>query len=183
MVNLRDDRVFAVLRRSGAVPETDSCSSLGGGSPSQVEKRNSLSRAQLMSTRILIADDDASIRHLLRRLLEEHADWQVCDEAVNGHDAILKAAALVPDIVILDLAMPQMNGLQAAQEISARHPLVAMLLLTVQEVSPELVKQARKAGFRGAISKSTGTEVVEGVEALLRRRSFFELPLSDRRAG
>jgi DNA-binding NarL/FixJ family response regulator len=130
-----------------------------------------------MTTRILIADDDVSIRRLLRRLLEEHPDWQVCDEAVNGHDAVLKAATLEPDIVILDLAMPQMNGLQAAHEISASHPHLPMLLLTVQEVSLELVNQAKKAGFRGAVSKSTGTEVVEGVEALLHERSCFKLPL------
>jgi len=131
-----------------------------------------------MATRILIADDDVSIRCLLRRLLEEHVDWQVCGEAVNGHDAVLKAVSFDPDIVILDLAMPQMNGLQAAHEISARYPRLPMLLLTVQEVSSELVKQAQKAGFRGAVSKSTGTEVVEGVEALLHERSWFKLPLS-----
>jgi len=124
-----------------------------------------------MATRILIADDDVSIRRLLRRLLEDYSDWQVCGEAVNGHDAVLKVVDLDPDVVILDLAMPQMNGLQAAQEISALHPHVPMLLLTVQEVSSELMKQAHRAGFREAVTKSTGTEVVKGVETLLRERS------------
>jgi len=102
--------------------------------------------------RILIADDDVSIRRLLRRLLKAHSDWQVCGEAVNGHDAVLRVVDLDPDVVILDLAMPQMNGLQAAQEISARYPLVPMLLLTVQEISMELAKEAQSAGFSGAVT-------------------------------
>ncbi len=61
--------------------------------------------------RILIADDDASIRRLLRRLIENHADWTVCGDALDGQDAIGKAAQLTPDVIVLDLAMPQMNGL------------------------------------------------------------------------
>ena len=128
-----------------------------------------------MATRILIADDDTSIRRLLRRLLEEHSGWLVCGEAVNGRDAVLKVRDLNPDVVILDLAMPQMNGLQAAQEIFSSYPLMPMLLLTVQEVSTELAKEARRVGFQGAVSKNTGTEVVEGIETLLHEQQFFKL--------
>jgi DNA-binding NarL/FixJ family response regulator len=131
-----------------------------------------------MTTRILIADDDVSIRRLLCRILEEHSDWQVCGAVANGQNAVMRVADLNPDVVILDLAMPQMNGLQAAQEISARFPLLPLLLLTVQEVSSELMKAAQKAGFSGAVSKSTGAEVVKAVEALLRERSFFTLSRS-----
>ena len=127
-----------------------------------------------MPTRILIADDDVSIRRLLRRLLEEHLDWKVCGEAENGYDALIKASDLSPDVVILDLAMPQMNGFQAARELSAKHPSIPMLLMTVQEVSSELAHEARKVGFRGAISKSTGVEVVRGVEKVLRGQFFFK---------
>jgi CheY-like chemotaxis protein len=127
-----------------------------------------------MGVRILIVDDDASIRRLLRRLLEEHCDWEVCGEGVNGEDAVQKTAQLSPDVVILDLAMPQMNGLRAASEIAEQYPSVQMLLLTVQELSPELSKAARLAGFRGAVSKSTGTEVVKGVEVLLQQQTFFQ---------
>jgi len=132
-----------------------------------------------MATRILIADDDVSIRQLLCRLLQEHSGWQVCGVAANGHDAVLGVAGLSPDVVILDLAMPEMNGLQAAQEISARYPLLPMLLLTVQELHPELAKAAQRAGFRGAVSKNKGTEVVDGVEALLHEGSFFAWSPSD----
>jgi DNA-binding NarL/FixJ family response regulator len=132
-----------------------------------------------MATRILIADDDVSIRQLLCRLLQEHSGWQVCGAVANGLEAVLRVADLNPDVVILDLAMPEMNGLQAAQEISARYPLLPMLLLTVQDVHPELAKAAQKAGFGGAVSKNTGIEVVKGVEALLHEGSFFTLSASD----
>jgi DNA-binding NarL/FixJ family response regulator len=127
----------------------------------------------IMPTRILIVDDDASIRGLLRRILEEHTGWQVCGEAANGRDAIRQTEQLSPDVLVIDLAMPQMNGLQAGREIyRALH--LPMLLLTVQEVSAELVREARSAGFQGALSKSRGTEVVDGIETLLRNQCFFQ---------
>jgi len=127
-----------------------------------------------MPIRILIADDDASIRRLLRRLLEEHMDWQVCGEATNGQEAIQQAEKLTPDIAVLDLAMPCMNGLEAAREISRMSPHAAMLLLTVQEVSSQLVGEARDAGFQGAVSKGTGAEVIKGIETLLSKQTFFK---------
>jgi DNA-binding NarL/FixJ family response regulator len=120
-----------------------------------------------MPIRILIADDDSTIRLLLRRLLERHSDWQVCSEAVNGVEAIEKVAQAAPDLAILDLGMPVMNGMQAAQWISKVNPRLPMLLISVQQVSDQLVQAARRAGFRGAITKGRGLEVVQGVEALL----------------
>ena len=127
-----------------------------------------------MAVRVLIADDDAAIRRLLRRLIESHAGWTVCGDADNGQDAVGKATQLSPDVIVLDLAMPQMNGLQAAREISRQVPQVPMLLLTVQEVSKELTNEAMHAGFKGAVSKSTGSEVVRAIEVLLQRQNFFE---------
>jgi DNA-binding NarL/FixJ family response regulator len=132
-----------------------------------------------MAVRILIADDDASIRRLLRRLIENHGDWTVCGDALNGQDAVFKASELTPDVIVLDLAMPEMNGLQAAREISRTRPELPMLLLTVQNVSKELTTQAAHAGFRGAVSKSTGSEVVRGIETLLQHRSFFQTSRSE----
>ena len=126
-----------------------------------------------MAIRILIADDDAPVRQLLRRILEEHPGWQVCGEACNGRDAVAMAKQLSPDVVVMDLAMPQMNGFDAAREISkSKH--VHLLLLTVQDVSPALVREARKAGFQGAISKGKGTEVIPGIETLLEDGNCFE---------
>jgi len=126
-----------------------------------------------MAVQILIADDDAPIRRLLRRVIEDHAEWTVCGEAENGREVLTKVSDLSPDVIVMDLAMPQMNGLQAAREVCKVAPHLPMLLLTVQQVSRELADEARSAGFQGAVSKSTGSEVVKGIESLLRRESFF----------
>ena len=127
-----------------------------------------------MAVRILIADDDASIRRLLRRLIENHNDWSVCGDAHDGQDAVGKAAELKPDVVVLDLAMPQMNGFEAARAISRKSPELPILLLTVQQLSKELTREAQHAGFKGAVSKSTGSEVVRAIESLLSNHSFFQ---------
>ena len=132
-----------------------------------------------MAVRVLIADDDASIRRLLRRLIESHDGWSVCGDAQDGQDAVGKAAQLNPDVIVLDLAMPQMNGLQAAREISRQTPDIPLLLLTVQQVSKELTNEALQAGFKGAISKCTGSEVVKAIEVLLQHQHFFQPVRSD----
>jgi DNA-binding NarL/FixJ family response regulator len=126
-----------------------------------------------MSTRILIADDDPNIRLLLRRLLEKQQDWHVCGEASNGIEAIEGVEQFAPDIVVMDLAMPVMNGLQAAPEIMKVHPQLPMLLISVQEVSKQLAWEARNAGYRGAVTKSGGDEVLKGIEALLHHDMVF----------
>jgi DNA-binding NarL/FixJ family response regulator len=127
-----------------------------------------------MATRILIADDDSTIRMLLRRLLEVHSDWQVCSEAVNGAEAIEKVEMFAPDLAILDLGMPIMNGVQAARAISKANPQLPLLLISVQEVSRQLAEAARGAGFRGAVTKSRGHEIVEAVKALVNNELFFD---------
>jgi DNA-binding NarL/FixJ family response regulator len=128
-----------------------------------------------MSVRILIADDDVSIRYLLRRILEERPGWVVCGEAANGNDAVAKIKQLSPDLAIIDLAMPDKNGIEAARQVVANSPLTAMLLLTVQEVSTELARAARDAGFRGAVTKGSGREVVVAVETLLNQGTVFKI--------
>jgi DNA-binding NarL/FixJ family response regulator len=128
-----------------------------------------------MPFRILIVDDDVTIRRLLRRILEERPGWEVCGEAANGNDAIAQTEQLAPDLAIIDLAMPNKNGIEAAREIFAISPLTPMLLLTVQQVSAELARAAREAGFRGAVTKSSGSEVVMAVETLLGKGTFFDI--------
>lgn len=132
-----------------------------------------------MAIRILIADDDAAIRRLLRRLIENHQDWCVCGDALDGKDAVGKATQLSPDVIVLDLAMPRMNGFQAARQISRTMPQIPILLLTVQQVSKELTNEALHAGFKGAVSKSTGSEVVRAIESLLQHQNFFQPVRSD----
>jgi DNA-binding NarL/FixJ family response regulator len=128
-----------------------------------------------MPVRILIADDDVSIRYLLRRILEERPGWEVCGEATDGNDAVAKIKQLSPDLAIIDLAMPDKNGIEAARQIFANSPLTAMLLLTVQEVSTELARAAREAGFRGAVTKGSGREVVVAVETVLNQGTVFKI--------
>jgi len=137
---------------------------------------------QGMPVRILIADDDVSIRYLLRRILEERPGWEVCGEASNGNDAVAKIKQLAPDLAIIDLAMPDKNGIEAARQILSVSPLTAMLLLTVQEVSAELARAAREAGFRGAVTKGSGREVVTAVETLLDKGTMFQVEGSAERA-
>ena len=135
-----------------------------------------------MPVRILIADDDVSIRFLLRRILEERPGWEVCGEAANGNDAVNQIKQLAPDLAIIDLAMPDKNGLEAARQIFALSPLTAMLLLTVQEASGELARAAREAGFRGAVTKGSGREVIMAVETLLDNGTLFDVEGSSGRA-
>lgn len=132
-----------------------------------------------MAVRILIADDDVSIRRLLRRLIENHEGWSVCADARDGREAISKASQLSPDVIVLDLAMPQMNGFQAAREIVRDRPDTPLLLLTVQQASRELTREAQHAGFKGLVSKNTGSEVVRAIESLLSQRDFFQTASSD----
>ena len=82
---------------------------------------------------------------------------------------------LVPDLVIIDLAMPGKNGMEAGRQVFDRSPLAAMLLLTVQEVSAELRRAARAAGFRGALTKGSGREVVMAIETVLAKGTLFDV--------
>jgi DNA-binding NarL/FixJ family response regulator len=108
---------------------------------------------------------------MLRTLLETHADWQVCAEAANGLEAVQKAAELKPDVIILDLAMPEMDGLHAAREILSNTPGVPILLHTNHAFS-SLALEAKKNGIREVINKSISEqELVSAVEALLNERA------------
>lgn len=110
----------------------------------------------------------------MRRLLEQkQPDWEVCGDASNGREAIERVEQLEPDVVVMDLGMPVMTGLQAAPEIARTHPTLPMLLISVQEVSKQLAREARRAGYRGAVTKSCGTEVIRGIEALLKHETLF----------
>jgi two-component system, NarL family, response regulator NreC len=130
-----------------------------------------------MRVRILIADDDALIRKLIRKLLEENREWQVCGEAVDGADAVAKSAELAPDLVVLDLVMPHMSGLDAGNEIRKRFPQIQLLLLTLHEITPQLVDAAAQAGFRGALSKAMSMQLPTGVKTVLADKPFFRTSL------
>src|ERR1700730_17700975 len=103
--------------------------------------------------RILIVDDNASVRRGLRGLIQHHEDWDVCGEAVDGRQAIERAQELHPDILLLDLAMPGMNGFDSPHYLAKLNPELQILLCTVQ-LSTFLVREAEKMGIQGAVSKS-----------------------------
>ena len=126
----------------------------------------------LPMTRILVADDSEPVRSGLHELIEEHAGW-VCAEAVNGRDAITKTQDLAPDILILDLFMPVMDGLQAARAIAKLLPDLPILLCTSADLSPALVSMAQHCGIQGTVSKDNCRQIVSAIEALLRRETFF----------
>jgi two-component system, chemotaxis family, chemotaxis protein CheY len=117
--------------------------------------------------RFLIADDNATARRLLRALMETREGWQVCGEGENGVEAVAKAAELKPDLVILDLAMPVMDGLHAAQAISAASPAIPILMCTMHHFA-SLELEAKKAGIRRVISKTaSGDALLLAIEEAL----------------
>lgn len=106
-----------------------------------------------MTHTILIVDDSSTVRSSLRSWIETNADFHVCGEAENGEVAIAKVEELRPDIVILDLQMPVMNGLDAARHISQLAPNTAMVMFTLHP-SGELLRAARAVGVKDVVSKT-----------------------------
>ena len=120
-----------------------------------------------MPYRILIADDHSLVRKVLKTTLENHSGWQVCAQATNGLEAVQKAAELQPDLIILDFAMPLMDGLKAARRILSASPGVPILIFTNYYL-PSLVGEAEAAGVRQVIDKGlAGHELVLAVETML----------------
>jgi DNA-binding NarL/FixJ family response regulator len=108
-----------------------------------------------MAHKILIVDDSAAIRQSLRSSIERQKDLQVCGEAENGESAVARVKELTPDLVILDLQMPVMNGLDAARRIAQIAPQLPRLMFTMYS-SEYLVTEARAAGIKDVFSKSSG---------------------------
>ncbi len=128
--------------------------------------------------RILIADDHELARRGIRAVLDGHADWQVCAEAKDGREAVELAAQEKPDVVLLDIGMPNLNGLEAARQILAASPDVAILILTMHD-SDSTVREVLRAGARGFLLKSdAGKDLIAAVEALQLQRTFFTTRVS-----
>jgi CheY-like chemotaxis protein len=120
-----------------------------------------------MSARILIADDSSSVRTLLKKLLESHSNlWKVCAEAANGLEAVQKAVELKPDLAIIDLQMPVMDGLSASARIAKSLPKIPILMNTIHK-SDYVDSEAKHAGVREVISKAEPGALLKAVEALL----------------
>lgn len=122
---------------------------------------------------ILIADDHEVARRGIRAVLEGHPGWHVCAEAKDGREAVECAASMKPDVVLLDIGMPNLNGLEAARQILATAPETAILILTMHD-SDAVIREVLRAGARGFLLKSdAGKDLVTAVEALQLQRTFF----------
>ena len=119
-----------------------------------------------MVTRILVVDDVPAIRRSVRSYLEQETEWVICGEAENGKLAIDQVRELRPDVVVLDLSMPVMNGLDAARAIKAIAPGTRILMFTLH-IYPQLVAEARKIGISDVISKASasGPELLQAVRS------------------
>jgi DNA-binding NarL/FixJ family response regulator len=115
--------------------------------------------------RILIADDHESMLRAVRVTLESNPGWKVCGEALNGVEALTKAIELRPDLIILDFAMPGLNGLEAAEEISSLLPQVPIVLHTMY--GSEVCLKAIKHGIYRVVEKAKSSALVAAVEELL----------------
>src|SRR5688572_7424632 len=131
------------------------------------------------SLRILLADDHDIVRRGLKELLQERAGWTVCAEASNGREAVDLAAKFRPHVAVLDLSMPELNGLEATRRIRQAVPETEVLVFTMHE-SEELVRNVLAAGARGYLLKSDAAlQLVPAVESLAQRKPFFAGRISE----
>jgi len=128
-----------------------------------------------MVIRILLVDDHPVVRHGLRALLGLQPDWEVIDEAEDGSEAVDKVQRLTPDVVLLDISMPKMGGLEACRLIRETAPQCEILILT-QHDSPQMLREALDAGARGYVMKShAARDLLDAVEAVSQHKSFTAL--------
>jgi DNA-binding NarL/FixJ family response regulator len=133
-----------------------------------------------MAVRILLVDDHPIVRQGLRTLLEGRPGWEVVGEASDGIEALDKVEVLEPDVVVLDVTMPRMNGLEACRQIQQkkRTPSLEVLFVT-QHDSPQMMREALDAGARGYVVKSNAArDLLEAVEAVSQHRVFTALARS-----
>ncbi len=134
----------------------------------------------MCALRLLIADDHEIVRCGLCALLKSHPEWEVCAEAVNGQEAVDMARQLKPDIVILDIGMPNMNGLIAARQIRQTQPNQKILVLSVTD-EEQLVQEVLAVGARGFVLKSDAArDLIAAVEALQAGTTFFTSHIEER---
>ena len=118
--------------------------------------------------RIVIADDHAWVRKGIRAMFAERSDWEVCGEATNGREAVKLALALKPELVVLDISMPELTGFQAAKEIRRLIPQIKIIILSMHE-SAHAKREALSAGADAYFTKTEDPLVlVAAIEALIR---------------
>ena len=132
-----------------------------------------------MKLRILLADDHEIVRRGLRNLLQNHEGWEVCGEAIDGREAVEKAKQLKPDVIIVDIGMPNLNGLDATRRLLQYDPNFKVIVLTVSDAD-QVIREALDAGARGFVLKSDAArDLVSAVEALQNKHMFFTPRVND----
>ena len=123
--------------------------------------------------RIMVADDHEVVRKGLIAILQHQSQWHMCGEACNGREAIEKAKQLMPDVIVMDISMPGLNGLEATRQIVKANPATKVLILTLHD-SDQVIHDVLDVGAQGYLLKSdSGGELVAAVEALLRDKTYF----------
>ena len=123
-------------------------------------------------TRLLVVDDHPAIRRAIRCALQSHPDVEVCGEAVDGSQAIEEAKKLKPDVVVIDVTMPVLNGFEAAREIKKILPESAIIIFS-QNSGPDFVDEAKRIGARAYVAKKKAEVLVSAVEVAIRQGDFF----------
>jgi len=132
-----------------------------------------------MVVRILLADDHMVVRRGLRALLQTRPDFSVCAEAANGREAVEFALHHSPDVVVLDVSLPILNGVDATYQIRKAAPGTEVLIFTMHD-SESTIREALQAGARGYLLKSEGDEqIIPAIEALSRHRTYFSSQVSE----
>jgi DNA-binding NarL/FixJ family response regulator len=133
-----------------------------------------------MAVRILLVDDHPVVRQGLRTLLQGREDWEVVGEASDGVEAVDKVDSLRPDVVVIDVTMPRMNGLEACRVIQQKHKAAGLeVLFVTQHDSPQMMREALDAGARGYVVKSNAArDLLEAVESVSQHREFTALTKS-----
>src|SRR6202171_1638782 len=140
---------------------------------SEKQPRKTALRLGTKTVRILIADDHDIIRRGLKQLLTSRAGWEVCGEAKTGREAVTLAEQLKPEIVVMDISMPDLNGLEAARRIHKLFPKMGILILTLH-FSDQLLRDIVEAGARAYIMKSgADRDLISAIESLANHRTFF----------
>lgn len=129
--------------------------------------------------RILVADDHPIVRYGLCSLFGAHEGWEVCGEAADGRDAVEKCRQLKPDLLVLDICMPKLNGVEAARQVLKDDPSQRILVLTDVD-SEQVIRDCLEAGIRGWVFKTDGADdLMTAVEALQQHKSIFSSRVAD----
>jgi DNA-binding NarL/FixJ family response regulator len=123
--------------------------------------------------RVLVADDHEVMRLGIRNLVESRSGWSVCADAANGQEAVDKALQFSPDVIVMDITMPVMNGLEASAEIAKRHPKIPIILFSLH-VSEDLFSHFQTEAIKGAVAKGDAArDLIQAIEKVITGETFF----------